>query len=70
MNNKDIKTYAHLDEKTKDFLDSAAEKLDISARVYMKIVKIALTIADLEGSEHINIDHIAEALQYRPLKDE
>ncbi len=46
-------------------LDTAAERLNISARSYMKTVKVARTIADLEGSSRISTPHIAEALQYR-----
>ncbi len=67
MSNKDIKKYAKLTKEAKELLDNAAEKLDISARVYMKTVKLARTIADLEGSESIEIRHISEALRYRPV---
>ena len=66
MNNRDIKKHAKLTKEAKDFLDVAASKLDISARVYMKTVKVARTIADLEGSENIELRHISEAIQYRP----
>ncbi len=68
MNNRDIKKHINLSPDTKTFFDDAAKKLDISARVYMKIIKIAQTIADLEESKTIQKEHIAEALQYRPLK--
>jgi magnesium chelatase family protein len=67
MSNKDIKKYANLTKEAKELLDSAAEKLDISARVYMKTVKLARTIADLDKSESIEIRHISEALRYRPI---
>lgn len=67
LNNRDIKTKTKLSPEAKEFLDIAAEKLDISARVYMKMIKIAQTIADLENSDTINKEHVAEALQYRPL---
>jgi magnesium chelatase family protein len=70
MNNRDIKTNINLDSSVKEFLDSAAEKLDISARVYMKIIKLSQTIADLENSDEITKNHIAEALQYRPIKED
>ena len=67
MSNRDIKKYAHLTGDAKELLDTAAKKLDISARVYMKTVKLARTIADLDGSKDINIDHISEAIRYRPI---
>jgi magnesium chelatase family protein len=67
MSNKDVKKFANLDADAKELLDKAAEKLDISARVYMKTVKVARTIADLEGSDSITIANISEALRYRPL---
>lgn len=66
MNNRAIKTQALLETSAKDLLDQAAEKLDISARGYMRTIKVARTIADLENSETIQTKHISEALQYRP----
>lgn len=65
--NRDIKSKIKLSTDAKDFLDNAAEKLDISARVYMKMIKLARTIADLDNNENIEKTHVAEALQYRPL---
>lgn len=47
------------------FYEQAAEKLNLSARSYFKILKVARTIADLEGAEAISVGHISEALQYR-----
>lgn len=67
MSNKELKKYAKLSPDAKQLLDSAASKLDLSARVYMKTVKVARTIADLDSSEHIHVQHISEALRYRPL---
>ncbi|HIP49905.1 MAG TPA: ATP-binding protein [Candidatus Pacebacteria bacterium] len=66
MNQLDIKKYCALDKESKDLLRNAAEKLDLSARAYYRMIKLARTIADLEGSEQISKNHIAEALQYRP----
>ena len=66
MSNKEVKKYALLSREAKELLDTAAEKLDISARVYMKTVKVGRTIADLDNSENIEVKHISEALRYRP----
>ncbi|HHW56530.1 MAG TPA: YifB family Mg chelatase-like AAA ATPase [Clostridia bacterium] len=60
-----LKKYCKLDENTKRFLNEAFEKLYLSARGYNKILKVARTIADLEGAENIKFEHVAEALQYR-----
>ncbi|HMT56039.1 MAG TPA: YifB family Mg chelatase-like AAA ATPase [Candidatus Saccharibacteria bacterium] len=67
MGNRDIKKYAKLTPDAKELLDTAATKLDLSARVYMKLVKVARTIADLDDSDEITPQHISEALRYRPL---
>ncbi len=70
MTNRDIKKYSTIDDEAKEFIDLAAEKLGISARVYMKMIKIAQTIADLDNKETISKKHIAEALQYRPITED
>jgi len=61
-----IKKYCKLDRESEIFLEKAAEKLGFSARAYHRVLKVARTIADLSGSENIKIEHLAEALQYRP----
>lgn len=62
-----IKQHLHLDPDAKQLLDTAAERLQLSPRVYMKTIKIAQTIADIEQSDIIQTVHISEALQYRPV---
>ncbi len=66
MNVKDLNIYAPLDDATKKLLNQSAERLELSARAYHRTIKLARTIADLEGSEYISQSHILEALQYRP----
>ena len=65
MTNADVTRFAHIEAQAKTMLDAAASRLSISARSYMKTVKVARTIADLEQHESITSAHIAEALQYR-----
>lgn len=64
MNNTDIQRCG-LDAEAQAVLNQAAQKLDISARSYMRIIKVGRTIADLENSLTITSSHITEALQYR-----
>jgi magnesium chelatase family protein len=65
MEKKDIEKYCFLDDTMLDFLNSAIEKFELSARAYDKILKVARTIADLGETENINIHHLSEALNYR-----
>ncbi|CAN5389326.1 YifB family Mg chelatase-like AAA ATPase [soil metagenome] len=66
MTNDDIKRLASLAPDAKTLLDTAATKLDLSARSYMRTIKLARTIADLGESKTIEPPHIGEALQFRP----
>jgi magnesium chelatase family protein len=65
MSNRDIKQHLTLSEAAENLLNQAAERLKISARSYMRTIKVAQTIADLDDSETIDEVHIGEALQYR-----
>ncbi len=65
MTNKEVRELANLSPAAKALLDNAAEKLKISARSYVRSVKVARTIADLSGEPSIEPRHISEALQYR-----
>jgi magnesium chelatase family protein len=67
MNNCQIKKYCKLDESSESLLKQAIDELGLSARAYTRILKVARTIADLENSIDINVQHISEAIQYRSL---
>ncbi len=67
MKTRHIKRYCTLEEEAQKLLDSAMQKLALSARAYMRILKVSRTIADIDGSDKIMSHHIAEAIQYRTL---
>lgn len=62
-----IEKFCALDKESKNILETAFERLKLSARAYTRILKVARTIADLDGSSNIKSNHIAEAIQYRSL---
>ena len=67
MSSRHIKKHCKIDEDSYNLLESAIDKLGLSARAYNRILKISRTIADLEGKTDIQTDHISEAIQYRSL---
>lgn len=68
LSSKDLVNTVKISEEIKELLNESAKKLDLSARSYHRIIKLARTIADLDKSYEINESHILEALQYRPKK--
>lgn len=67
MQSKDLKEWAQLDEASAKLLKVAMEQFHLSARAYDRIIKVARTIADLEGAKDIQNQHISESIQYRIL---
>ena len=70
MSSQMVKEVCKINEAGKILLKTAMEKLGLSARAYDRILRVARTIADLAGAENIQIEHLAEAIQYRSLDRE
>jgi magnesium chelatase family protein len=66
MHLAEVRKYCALDETGRSLMQTAMNQLQLSARAYHRVLKLARTIADLAGSETIQPPHLAEALQYRP----
>jgi magnesium chelatase family protein len=66
MRPAEVRLHCLLDDTSRSLMRSAMNQLQLSARAYHRILKLARTIADLAGSEKIGPQHLAEALQYRP----
>jgi magnesium chelatase family protein len=67
MGTREIKRYCAVKEDAERLLETAINKLGLSARAYSRVLKVGRTIADLAGAENIEASHIAEAIQYRSL---
>jgi len=66
MGPAEVREHCRLDDAGRALLRAAVQQLGMSARAFTRILKLARTIADLEGVEEIRTHHLAEALQYRP----
>lgn len=67
MGDKEFKQYCNLSKDCSQLLEKAFNRLNLSARAYSRILKVARTIADLDGKENIEKEHLLEAIQYRSL---
>jgi magnesium chelatase family protein len=67
MTSRHIRKFCEPDAAGHRLLEIVTEKLGFSARAYTRILKVARTIADLDESEHLHEQHLAEAIQYRSL---
>ncbi|MFP4081562.1 MAG: YifB family Mg chelatase-like AAA ATPase [Candidatus Aminicenantes bacterium] len=65
MRNKEVKKFCGVDDKGKELLEMAVNRLGFSARGYTRVLKVARSIADLEGEDEISPAHLSEAIQYR-----
>lgn len=66
MNSKDLSEFVELKDDVRKILNNAARTIDLSPRAYHRTIKLSRTIADLDNSEDIEVNHLLEALQYRP----
>lgn len=70
MSTKDVKVFCPLSLDCRTMMLTATSSMNLTARSYFKVIKIARTIADLSGEKEISVSHLAEALQYRPKNEE
>ena len=67
MKAREVKEFCRLSQSAASFLEASVDKLGLSGRAFERILKVARTIADLAEKEKIDVEHIAEAVQYRAL---
>jgi len=70
MTPTEIREICRVEDSAQSLLQAAMKQLYLSARAFHRILKLALTIADLEASDSIRAQHVAEAIQYRPRRTE
>lgn len=63
----ELERYCTLDEKTEAFMKQAYKKMGMTARIYHKVLRVARTVADLDGQEQISLRHLKEAVSYRTI---
>ncbi|MDP3954745.1 MAG: magnesium chelatase, partial [bacterium] len=66
MSTRDVKEFCRLSSECLVLLRQAVSQMNLSARSYYRVIKVARTVADLSGEKEINPMHVAEALMYRP----
>jgi len=62
----EIQQLCYLSPEAKQLLEISTKRMQLSARSYHRVIKLSRTIADLEDSRRIEVQHVAESLQYRP----
>jgi len=67
MNSSQLKKFCAISSEAETLLKNAMEQFQLSARAFDRILKVSRSIADLEGKENIEINHLSEAIQYRNL---
>ena len=67
MSSRQIRKFCQIDASSGALLESAIDRLGLSARAYNRILKISRTIADLDVTTDVRVEHVAEAIQYRSL---
>jgi magnesium chelatase family protein len=67
MTGKQLRAFCPLGEESQKLLEMAVDQLGLSARAYTRVLKVARTIADLEGEANVQPQHVSEAIQYRAL---